>query len=67
MPLITYGPSVGASIFLMFFACFLLGYLMVLIHLFADKKPAMAYVCYGTIAINLMLFFATMCGEQGVP
>ena len=67
MPVCTFGPSIGPSIFMVLFSIFIFGYLGFLCLFFIDSHPNWAYFAFFCLILNYISFWMTMFGEQGVP
>ena len=60
------GPSKGPMTFLIIFAGFCFGYLVVLIQMFAPYNHVTGSIAYFTVIANLVMFFMAMCKDPGI-
>ena len=65
-PLITYGPSVGPSIFLILFGLFCTGYLIFMASIYSPKNHVTGAITSVTLTLNFVFFLRTLLGDQGI-
>ena len=66
-PFLTLGPSWPFTCFLLCFAGMILAYFLVMINMANNPNPTHLTICYFGLGINLLILFAGILGNPGIP